>query len=354
MDFSITDDQESLRGLAKQILTERATHDHLKALEANQWSVFDRDLWTQLAAAGLVGIALPEAVGGAGLGFVEVGLILEQVGRAVAPVPAAATLVTSYVLAKNDAFPQALDAVADGNTILTTAFDGEVTGRRQGDDLVLTGETPFVPYGAEADFVVVPVSTEDGLVVALVRRGGFTATEMQTTNREPQAALTFEDVRVPAADVAGAELLSDLRLHMTAGLAMVAAGVCSAALEMTAAYTSNREQFGKKIASFQAVGQRAADAYIDTEMVRLTATQAVWRLSAGWPADEEVAVAKFWVGDGGMRALHACQHLHGGLGVDLDYPLPRYFVWGKQLEHELGTPIRQLLNLGAQLAATPV
>jgi 3-oxocholest-4-en-26-oyl-CoA dehydrogenase beta subunit len=159
---------------------------------------------------------------------------------------------------------------------------------------------------------------------------------------------------VPAADVAGSEVFSDLRLHMTAGLTMVAAGVCGAALEMTASYTSDREQFGKKIASFQAVGQRAADAYIDTEMVRLTALQAMWRLSEGWPADEEVAVAKFWVGDGGMRALHACQHLHGGLGVDLDYPLHRYFVWGKQLEHELGTPTRQLLSLGAQLAATPV
>lgn len=354
MDFSITDDQQSLQDLAKQILTEQATHERLTKLEADSWSIFDRELWQKLADAGITGIAVPESAGGAGLGFIEVGLILEQVGRAVAPVPAAPTLVISYVLAKDHVFPQALEGVADGRTILTVAFEGEVTGRRQGADLVLTGETPFVPYGAEADFVVVPVSTDDGTVVALVPGGAAAATELQTTNREPQASLAFADVKVPAADVAAKDLLDDLRLHMTAGLAMIAAGVCSAALEMTASYTSTREQFGKKIASFQAVGQRAADAYIDTEMVRLTATQAMWRLSAGWPAEEEVAVAKFWVGDGGMRALHACQHLHGGLGVDLDYPLHRYFVWGKQLEHELGTPTRQLLSLGAQLAATPV
>ena len=88
--------------------------------------------------------------------------------------------------------------------------------------------------------------------------------------------------------------------------------------------------------------------------MRLTALQAAWRLSEGWPADEEVAVAKFWAGDGGMRAMHACQHLHGGLGVDLEYPLHRYFLWCKQIEHELGTPTRQLLELGAHLAATPV
>ena len=356
MDFSITDDQQSLQTLAREILTDVVTHDHLKKLEADSWSIFDRELWQKLADAGITGIAVPESAGGAGLGFIEVGLILEQIGRTVAPVPAAPTLVTSYVLAKNGAFPQALEGVADGRAILTVAFEGEVNGRADGDGLTLTGEAPFVPYGAEADRAVVPVSVDGGVALALIPRGAATVTELQTTNREPLATLTFDDVRLPAADVIrdGRDLLHDLRQHMTAGLAMVAAGVCSAALEMTAKYTSEREQFGKKIASFQAVGQRAADAYIDTEMVHLTALQAMWRLSESWPADEEVAVAKFWVGDGGMRALHACQHLHGGLGVDLDYPVHRYFVWGKQLEHELGTPTRQLLSLGAQLAATPV
>ena len=151
----------------------------------------------------------------------------------------------------------------------------------------------------------------------------------------------------------GAEIYDDLVRHHTAALSMVAAGVVKAALDMTARYTSEREQFDKKIASFQAVGQRAADAYIDAEMIRLTAISAIWRLSEGWPADQEIAIAKYWAGDGGMRALHACQHLHGGIGVDLDYPLHRYFIWGKQIEHELGTPTRQLLSLGAMLAATP-
>jgi alkylation response protein AidB-like acyl-CoA dehydrogenase len=363
MDFSITEDQQSLQALAKQILTERATHDHLKKLEAlsnesGSWSIFDRDLWRKLAEAGITGIGLPESAGGEGLGFIEIGLVLEQVGRAVAPIPAAPTLVTSYVLGKYGVGTELLAGVADGSTLLTTAFETEGSAKRDGDQVVLTGEASFVPFGAEADVVVVPIGSGDDAAVVFVRKGaaGVTVTELQTTNREPQAALTFTDVRIDAADVVSgaADLVHDLRQHMTAGLAMEAAGVCAAALEMTAKYTSEREQFDKKIASFQAVGQRAADAYIDTEMVRLTALQATWRLSEGWPADEEVAVAKFWVGDGGMRALHACQHLHGGLGVDLDYPVHRYFVWGKQLEHELGTPTRQLLTLGAHLAATPV
>jgi alkylation response protein AidB-like acyl-CoA dehydrogenase len=358
MDFSLTDDQKSLRDLARQILSEGATHEHLQQLERESWSVFDRPLWQKLATAGITGIAVPDEHGGGGLGFLEISLVCEEVGRAVAPVPVVPTLVTAYVLSAHKAATDVLAGVADGSTVLTTAFEGEVLASRNGDGYVLTGETPFVPYGAEADVVVVPASFGEGPVVALIRRGtpGVTVTELQTTNREPQALLALDGVRVAADDVVphAEELLRDLRQHTTSALCSVAAGVCQTALDMTAKHTASREQFGKPIASFQAVGQRAADAYIDTELVRLTALQAAWRLSEGWPAVEEVAVAKFWAGDGGMRALHACQHLHGGLGVDLDYPLHRYFLWGKQLEHELGTPTRQLLTLGAHLAATPV
>ena len=360
MDFSLTDDQTSLRDLARRILADTATHEHLKQLEAGGWSVFDRALWGKLAEAGITGIAIPEAQGGGGLGFLELAVVWEEVGRTVAPVPSVATLATAYVLGKHGAASDVLPGVADGSTILTTAFEGEVLATRDNGSWLLSGELPFVPYGEEADVVVVPglFGDGDGRVVALVPQGaaGVTVTPLQTTNREPQALLALDNVRVDAADVItdAADLVHDLRLHTTAALCCVAAGVCQAALDMTAKHTSTREQFGKPIASFQAVGQRAADAYIDTELVRLTALQAAWRLAEGWPAEEEVAVAKFWVGDGGMRALHACQHLHGGLGVDLDYPLHRYFLWGKQLEHELGTPTRQLLTLGAHLAATPV
>jgi 3-oxocholest-4-en-26-oyl-CoA dehydrogenase beta subunit len=362
MDFALTDDQISLAQLTHEILTEQVTNEHLKSLEAASQSVFDRGLWRQLAAAGLTGIAVPEAHGGAGLGFLELAVIFEEIGRAVAPVPAVATLTTAYVLSGSapDVVAEFLPGVVAGTTILTVAFDERANVRAvpDGDGWILNGEVGFVPYGAEADGVVVPAVSDDGIVIALVRNGNpdVTVTDLYTTNREPQALLGFAAARVEAADViiGAATIVADLTRHHTAALAMVAAGVCQAALAMTAKHTIEREQFGKPIASFQAVGQRAADAYIDTEMVRLTALQAAWRLSEGWPAEEEVAVAKFWAGDGGMRAVHACQHLHGGLGVDLDYPLHRYFLWCKQIEHELGTPTRQLLELGARLAATPV
>lgn len=372
MDFAITDDQRALAGLAREILADQVTHTHLSALEAESHSVFDRALWARLAEAGLTGLVVGAEYGGAGLGFLDLALLLEEIGRAVAPVPAVATLAMgSLSLSRHGNAEQKqriLPGVAEGSIILTAALaePGEAlrtplttTATKVDGGWRLDGEKSFVPYAAEADWLLVPAATDDGVGVFLVRSGvaGLTVTSLLTTSHEPQAQLGLAGVLVTEADLLGSvgeAVLHDLLLHATAAYCSVQAGVCAAALRMTAAYTTTREQFGKPIASFQAVGQRAGDAYIDTEVVRLTAHQAAWRLTEGWGADDEVAIAKFWAGDGGSRVVHACQHLHGGIGVDLEYPLHRYFLWTKQIELHLGSPTRQLLALGASLAATPV
>jgi len=375
VDLGISEDQQAIQELARRILLDRVTHEHLAGLESASWSVFDRHLWGQLAAAGLTGIAIPEEHGGAGRSFLELAVVLEEVGRAVAPVPAVATLALGAMpiarFGSAELAARLLPGVADGSLILTAALaePGEIdplvpstTAARSGAGWTLNGEKAFVPYGDLADWIVVSATAAgSGPALFVVPRTavGLRFTELHTTNREPQASLELQGVEVPDADVlagplVGQDALRLLVLHGTAALCCVAAGVCQRALEMTAEYTAKREQFGKPIASFQAVGQRAADAYIDTQIVRLTAVQAAWRLSVGWPAADEVAVAKFWAGDGGSRVVHAAQHLHGGLGVDLDYPLHRYFLWIKQIEHELGSPTRQLATLGAALAAAPV
>ena len=126
------------------------------------------------------------------------------------------------------------------------------------------------------------------------------------------------------------------------------------ALELTAQYTKDRKQFDVPIASFQSVAHRAADSFIDTEAVRLTAQQALWRLSVDMPASAEVATAKYWTAFGGQRVVHTAQHLHGGVGVDRDYPLHRYFLSAKEIELQLGGTTRQLLALGQLLAAEAV
>jgi alkylation response protein AidB-like acyl-CoA dehydrogenase len=158
----------------------------------------------------------------------------------------------------------------------------------------------------------------------------------------------------PAEQLAGPEGVAWLVEQAQAAMCVMASGACAAALELTANYTKSREQFGRPIASFQAVSQRAADAYIDTEAVRLTAWQAAWRLDTGLPASEQVAIAKFWASEGAQRVVHAAHHLHGGMGVDRDYPLYRYFLLVKQLELSLGSATPSLVRLGGLLADTPV
>jgi alkylation response protein AidB-like acyl-CoA dehydrogenase len=163
---------------------------------------------------------------------------------------------------------------------------------------------------------------------------------------------------VAAADVLvgpdrGAEALDWLLDRALVGIAATALGVSGRALAMSATYTTGREQFGRPIATFQAVGHRLADAFVDVEAMRLTTLQAVWLLDAGLPAATEVAVAKWWACEGGHRVAHAAQHVHGGVGVDVEYPLSRYFRWSKQLEMTLGAAPAQLLRIGSTLATEP-
>jgi alkylation response protein AidB-like acyl-CoA dehydrogenase len=174
-----------------------------------------------------------------------------------------------------------------------------------------------------------------------------------TTGLEPQFHLTLDAAPAePLGDPsAGAEIVEWMTAHAIAGLCALQAGVCEGAIRMTAKHVSEREQFGSKIGTFQAVAHRAADAYVDTAAITLTARQAAWRLSRGLPADEALAVAKFWAADGGCRVAHAAQHLHGGLGFDTDYPVHRYFRWTKVIELTLGSAADHLLRLGDLLAA---
>jgi acyl-CoA dehydrogenase len=375
MDFSFSEEQEAVRELADRIFTDLATHERLREFESDaDGDRFDRKLWAELAGAGLLGISLPEDVGGAGLGFLETGLLAEAAGRTAAYVPVIETLAAAApAIAKfgTDAQRQRwLPGVVAGNTILTTALVElggtplvpSVVAEPSGDGWKLSGAKPCVPSGLIADAVLVTARVEpDGVAVFIVETSApGVSRERQVANTgRPEAVLTLAGTPVgPDALVgsveSGASIIEWLVQRTTTAISLAQAGAAAASLALVAEYTKTREQFGKPIATFQAVGQRAADAYVDTEAIRLTAWQAAWRLSEGLPADKEVAVAKFWAADGGQRVVHAAVHLHGGVGVDRDYPLHRYFLLTKQYELTLGGATDQLLRLGATLAAEPV
>ncbi len=374
MDFSYSEDQEAVRDLAGRIFGDLATHERLRELEAEtDGDRFDRKLWSELAGAGLLGISLPESVGGAGLGFVETGLVVEAAGRSAAYVPAIETLAAAApaVATFGTEAQQArwLPGVVAGETVLTTALAElggsplapSVVAERSGDGWALTGTKACVPSGMVAQAVLVPARVQpDAVAVFIVESGapGVRRERQDTNTGRPEAVLTLESTPVGSDAVLGGEadgaaVVEWLVQRSTTAIALAQAGAASRAIELTAEYTKHREQFGKPIATFQAVGQRAADAYVDAEAIRLTAWQAAWRLAEGLPAEKEIAIAKFWAADGGQRVVHAAVHLHGGVGVDRDYPLHRYFLMTKHLELTLGGATEQLLRLGSVLAAEP-
>ncbi|CAN5875823.1 acyl-CoA dehydrogenase family protein [soil metagenome] len=372
MEFALTDDQDAIAELAGRILTDRLPPERLREIESTgDW--FAADTWAELAKADLLGIALPEAQGGGGYGFFELALILERVGHALAPLPVLPTLalgalpVAEFGTAHQQG--ELLPGVIGGDVVLTAALseggDGlppavpATAATADGDGWAITGVKALVPAAHLATRVLVPARTGDGTsTVFLVdpRSAGVDHERNRSANLEPLTTLRFGGVRVGPDDVlgkvgGGAEVVAWTTERGVAAWCSVQAGVCEAALRLTAAYTSERRQFDVPIATFQAVAQRAADAYIDTEAVRLTARQAAWRVSEGLPAGEEVAIAKFWAAEGAHRVVHAAQHLHGGIGVDVDYPVHRTFRWAKHIELSLGGATTHLRSLGAALAA---
>ncbi len=371
MDFAFTDEQTSIRELARDILEKEVDHERLKRIEAgDEW--LDRPLWSTLAEAGLLGIAVPEADGGMGFGFVELCLLLEEVGRSVAVVPVLPTLVFGALpLARYGTQAQRekwLQPVVRGECLLSAALadsgaaevDQPATrARRDGDGWRIDGEKVFVPMAALSQCLLVPAAVDDGAGIFLVdpRAEGVELTPSRLANGENIASLRLSGVAVGEEDVlggapGGAEQVRWLYERALVAIAAIQVGVSSRALEITAAYVTERVQFGVPIGSFQAVQHRSADGYIDVQAMRWVMWRAAWMLAEERAAGREAAVAKFWASDGGSRLANSAQHLHGGIGVDRDYPIHRYFLWSKSLELSLGGVPHQLNDIGRDMART--
>jgi alkylation response protein AidB-like acyl-CoA dehydrogenase len=367
MDFSFSEDQIAIRDLSRQILGDRLTDDHVKSRARDpEW--YDGELWAALGEASLLGVAVPSEHGGGGFGLTEVCLLVEEAGRHLAPLPLLPTLVLGAmpIAAFGSAEQQRalLPGVASGETILSAALSEvgshdpsapRATARREGATWVLDGEKTCVPAADRTARVLVPARTDGGVTVFLLdpRAPGSELERQATTNGEPQFRLRLAGVR--AQDVLGtvgqgADVVRWTEARALVALAALQLGIAEEALLRTAAYARTRKQFDQPIGSFQAVAMRAADAFIDVEAIRSTLYQAVWRLAEGLPAAREVEVAKWWACRGGHRVAHAVQHLHGGIGADLEYPIHRYFLWAKQTEYALGGATAHLARLGRMLA----
>ena len=348
MDFGLTEEQVELAGLTRKILAEREAP------------------WGDLAAAGVLAAGLPVSLGGAGLGLLEQCSVLIELGRAACDVPYLASVVLGAgALASFGTTAQRQRWAApagQGSVVLTAALaeeDGDdprvpsTRAERVGGQWVLTGLKTAVDAAPEADLFLVPCTSPDEVLVFLVAPSdaGVSVEPQQLTDFGSAGRVVLSGVTLGDDRVLGGDGVADwLVARATVGLCAVQSGVIERALELTAEYAKSRVAFGRPIGSFQAVTQRLADAFVDVEAVRLTMWQAAWRLASGAAAATEVPTAKFWAAEAGHRVAHTAVHVHGGMGIDVTYPVHRYFVAAKRHEFALGGATAQLRRIGDVLA----
>ena len=372
MNFNFSEEEDAAKELAEQILGESTSFDRLREVERDDDGPgFDRELWASLAEANLIGLPISEDLGGQGFSYVALCLLLEQAGRNLAPVPLVESIVyTALPIEKfgSDSLKkELLPRVIAGEALLTAGFSEvgapalsrKVRTRADaaGDGWKLSGEKVCVPYAAAAEKILVSAAGANGIGLFLVspQAQGVKLDRQETTAHERQYVVSLDDVSVSGDDVLavpgrGEEILEWIEPRAATALSAIAVGVASEGLRQTAVYTSERKQFGRAIGSFQGVSLRAADAYIDVESMRSTMWQAAWRIDNGDDAAKEAAVAKWWACMGGHRVSHTCQHLHGGIGADVDYPIHRHFLRLKHVAMTLGGAGEQLAALGAMIA----
>ncbi|WP_420311230.1 acyl-CoA dehydrogenase family protein [Streptomyces sp. YS-B37] len=377
MDFTPTEEQAAARDLAARIFGDLATPERLAAAGTGS----DPELWKALCAAGLVS-AVEE------LGLLGLVLLLEEQGRTTAQVPFASTCVYGLLAVAAHGSPEQrtrlLPGIGDGSVVVCGAVSGQggvraraARGERDGDgdgdgdqrDFTqgeLSGTVPVVPWLRDATHVLV-ADEQRGLWLAPVTDAvGVEAVELTA----PWAAgrLTLEGApaeRLGAAGVDdGAEAqqphsrpptptptptpspYADVLATARTAFAGLQAGVGAGSLARAVAHVNAREQFGRPLATRQAVQLRAADAHMDIEAMRVTAYEAAWRRDAGLPYATHALTAAWWASEAGQRVVHTGQHLHGGAGADLDHPVHRHFLWGRQLDAHLGGGGEVLQELG--------
>jgi 3-oxo-4-pregnene-20-carboxyl-CoA dehydrogenase alpha subunit len=353
MRFDLDETQHTVADLAAEVLGGAGTDPPERTCKA-------------LGESGLLGLAVPAWLGGDGLGMVEVGIVLAEVGRHAVPVPALATCALGVLpvarWGSRDQQRDVLAGVATGDRVLTAAIREPsdpmpVAPRTRADAGRISGLKVGVPYAEQAHRILVPVSLDTGgTAVAVVDPGapGVTLTRAPHSSGQPEYALRM--AAVEAVGLLGDATAEDIHRYAVAGACAVGDGVLAGALALTATHVGTREQFGRPLATFQAVAQQLADVYVASRTVHLATLAACWGLSAPTApgADHDLDVAAYWLAQEAPAALRTCHHLHGGLGLDISYPLHRFSALTKDLVRLLGGAEHCLRRLGDRDVHRPV
>jgi len=357
MDLGLDEQQELLRNFARDFLEKECPEQLVREMEEDEKG-YSPDLWQKMAKQGWMGLIIPEQFDGTGMNICELVVLLEEFGRALVPGPFIPTVVLGGVPimegGSEEQKKQYLPKIAAGELIATMALtepsakwtaDGvTLEAKKSGSDYVLNGTKLFVQDAHVTDLMVVVARTsgsgEDGITLFLVdsKSPGIKFEVLKTIAADKQAEVVFENVKVPAANLLGAEGKGWPIVEKTKRVATVSAcaylvGLSQMDFDVTLNYAKERVQFGRPIGSFQAIQHKLADAVIDVDGSRFITYKAAWSLQEGEPdADMMISMAKAWTSDASRRVVAHGQQIHGGIGFTKEYKIQLYFRRQKWME----------------------
>lgn len=338
MDFDLTATQQAVADVVTSALGARGADDS----------------WEALVDGGVTALPVPERLGGDGVGLPEVATVLTEAGRRGAITPALATLGFGVVplldLASDEQQDRFLARVAIG-VVLTAALNepGAALPDRPAATFAggrLSGTKVGVAYAEQADWLV--VTADNAVVVVSPNADGVRLVKTPTSNASDEYTVTFDGVAVPDCDVLAGAAAHRVNQLVLAMIGAYADGLVAGALRLTADYVANRKQFGKPLSTFQTVAAQLAEVYIASRTIDLAAKSVIWRLSEGRDADNDLDVLGYWLASQAPPVMQICHHLHGGMGMDITYPMHRYYSTIKDLNRLLGGPSLRLDLLGGR------
>lgn len=360
MDFSFSDEQRAIAEMAGGLFRDSCTDERLRAWEQSG-EPFMHELWQTCIETGLHALAIPEEAGGSGLGMTELLCVLQAQGASLAQVPLWQHQLAAATLARwgDEAHAGLLAQAAEGSVLLSLSLAGLAGGRGIGlqieeadGRLILSGAVGAVPLACQADRLLLVAEGAEGPCLVLLdpRAEGIERVEGVANHGLAVADLHCRNLVLTAGQILPSAALPWLEQRAIAATAAQQLGVSQEQIRRTVEYVSERHQFDRAIGSFQAVQMTMADAYIALEALRSSLYQLCYRLEQGLGCDSEAFATRYLACEAGHSIGHKAQHVHGGIGVDLTYPIHRYLYWSRDLGMSLGGPAATLERLGQWLA----
>ncbi len=362
MNLALTEEQEMLKSMARDFLTDKFPKAMVKEIEESEPG-YSPEIWKEMAGLGWMGLALPEEYGGGGMSFLDLAILLEEMGRACLPGPYFSTVILGGLpildTGSEEQKQEYLPKIASGELLFTLAlteasasYDAEAIQLRatpDKDGYILNGTKLFVPDAHIADYMLCAARTgdgakpEDGIKIFIVdaKSPGINTAVLKTIANDKLCEVVFAQVKVPKENILGeldrgGSQVKKIVERAAAAKCCEMVGCIQQALDMTVDYAKERKQYDRPIGSFQVIQHYCADMATDVDGTRLSAYQAAWMVSEGLPCTQEVAIAKAWAGEACQRVMALAHQIHGAIGVTIDHDLQYYTRQAKAAEVTFG------------------